>query len=83
MGKRLAGVEPFGGKHGLSMQREDSALYSKKGTKPAMQTGLERIAEKARKETKAGIHVTCHITSPKKLIWESFMSHSQDVSSWG
>jgi len=31
MGKRLAAVEPFEGNMG-SMQREDSALYSKKGT---------------------------------------------------
>jgi len=31
MGKRLAEVEPFEGNMG-SMQREESALYSKKGT---------------------------------------------------
>ena len=44
MGKRLAAVEPFEGNMG-SMQREVSVLYSKKGNKPAMQTGLERIAD--------------------------------------
>ena len=44
MGKRLAAVEPFEGNMG-SMQREDSALYSKKGTSQPCKKELERIAE--------------------------------------
>jgi len=68
MGKRLAVVELF--RETWAPCKGSFGPLFKERNKPAMQTGLERIAEKARKEAKLVFtSLTHHLT--KELIWES------------
>ena len=68
MGKRPAGVELFEGNMG-SIQREIRSSMQREGT-PTMETGLERIAAKARSEPKLRFTSLAHHITQER-VWKN------------